>query len=334
MRAHHVWTAIAALTVASAAQPQESATAAPAPAESAPREEARPPFGRILNGHVFMPSAAVPNALVTTSFASYLVAGFGSTTGSFQVGSQNFSGTYDFAGAGSVLGYEHAFGPYFSARLSINEIIYSGIDGKSATAVGTKVQFGGLLGVTASLPVGDSLRVALLLDAGSVPSLGLTVGTGIQNIVNSCGQPSGCDVDTSQLFGTTQVQTVQPAVAATWAPMRALGITGNVAYAHLSQKQHDTTFDADTVSLGVSTDYDFGAVSSVPLGLMLQFDWTAPVSGSGVQHVTDLGGGIFYTGREHLAVGLQLIARRFAVEQNLNVSWQTYITTIGLRYYW
>jgi hypothetical protein len=123
-------------------------------------------------------------------------------------------------------------------------------------------------------------------------------------------------------------------VAATWAPTRALGITGNVAYAHLSQKQHDTTFDADTVSLGASTDFDFGAISSVPVGLMLQFSWTAPVSGSGVQHVTDLGGGVFYTGREHLAVGLQLIARRFAVEQNLNVSWETYITTIGLRYYW
>ena len=91
---------------------------------------------------------------------------------------------------------------------------------------------------------------------------------------------------------------------------------------------------SSSVSLGASTDYDFGAVSSVPIGLMLQFSWTAPVSGSGVQHVTDLGGGIFYTGREHLAVGLQLIARRFAVEQNLDVSWKTYITTIGLRYYW
>lgn len=334
MRAHHVWIAIAALTVAGAAQSQESATAAPAPAESAPREEARRPFGRVLNGHAFMPSAAVPNALVTTSFASYLVALIGSTTGSFQVGSQDFSGTYDFAGAGAVLGYEHAFGPYFSARLSINEAVYSGIDGKSAVAVGTQVQFGGLLGVTASLPVGDSLRVALLLDAGSVPSLALTVGTGIQDIVNTCGQPSGCTVDTSQLFGATQVKTVQPAVAATWAPMPSLGITGNVAYAHLSQKQHGTTFDADTLSLGVSTDYDFGAVSSVPIGLMLQFSWTAPISGSGVQHVTDLGGGIFYTGREHLAVGLQLVGRRFAVEPTLDVSWKTYVTTIGLRYYW
>jgi len=298
------------------------------------REEVRPPFGRILNGHVFMPSATVPGALVTTSFASYLVAGLGSTTGSFQIGSRTFSGTYDFAGAGSVLGYEHAFGPYFSARFSLNEIIYSGIDGKSALAVGTQVQFGGLLGATASLPVGDSLRLALLFDIGSTPSLGLTLGTGIQSIVNSCQQPTGCNIDTSQLFGSTQVQTTQPAVAATWAPIRALGVTGNLAYAHLSQKRHETTFSSDVMSLGIASDFDFGAISSVPIGLMLQFNWTAPISGQGVQHVTDLGGGIFYTGRQHLAVGVQLVARRFAVEQSLNVSWKTYITTIGLGYYW
>jgi hypothetical protein len=50
--------------------------------------------------------------------------------------------------------------------------------------------------------------------------------------------------------------------------------------------------------------------------------------------VSNLGGGIFYTGRPHLALGLQIVARRFKVQPGVDVSWSTYLATVGLRYYW
>ena len=49
---------------------------------------------------------------------------------------------------------------------------------------------------------------------------------------------------------------------------------------------------------------------------------------------TDLGGGIFYTGRKDLAAGVQFVSRRFAVVPNVDVSWKTYLATMGLRYFW
>jgi hypothetical protein len=49
---------------------------------------------------------------------------------------------------------------------------------------------------------------------------------------------------------------------------------------------------------------------------------------------TDLGGGLFYTGRRNLSLGIQFVDRRFRVAPDVDVSWSTFIAQIGLRYYW
>ncbi len=302
--------------------------AAPAPAHDASRVESR-----VLNGHVFMPSAVVPGALTTTSFGTFFLLGFGTTSGSMQVGDKTYSGNFDYAGTGAALAYEYAFQRYFSARFQLNDVIYSGIDGPSAIVVGTSIQFSGSIGATASLPIGDSLRVGVLFDAGTTPGLGLTIGEGIKTIIGDC-QAGNCTAGEGAIFGTHRATTLQPALAANWAPWRPLGITANVAYLSVSQDQGGHSFTGQAVSVASAADLDLLPLWKVPVGLQLAFSWTAPVGGSILQHVTDLGGGIFYTGSQHLALGLQLVSRRFAVEPTVDVSWKTYLATIGLRYYW
>jgi hypothetical protein len=343
MRRRHLGIAIVALLMSFTARAADTTMSAPpggaAQVGSPPGvagEFVPTPQGRILNGHVFMPSADVPGALVTTSFATYLVLGLGSTTANLTIGNRTFSGDVTYAGVGAVLGFEYAFLKYFSARLAIDDIIYSGTNGNSVFAVGSQLRVGFTGGVTASLPVGDSMRLAVLLDASSRPGLALTLGAGIKNIVNNCqGQPvTSCNIETGTIFSTQNSTSIQPALAMSWAPMRPLGVTANVAYIHVSQDQNVGSVTGDAMSLGLASDFDFKAISTVPIGLMLQFSWTAPISGTALQHVTDLGGGIFYTGRQNLALGFQLVNRRFAVEPSVTVNWNTWISTIGLRYYW
>jgi hypothetical protein len=310
------------------------ATAPPAAAGLRDTEERSIPEGRVLNGHVFIPSAAVPGALTTTSFSSYLVLGVGKTSGSTQIGDKLYSGDFDYAGVGAILGYEYAFLRYFSVRFTLNEIVYSGINGSSAIVVGTALSTGGALGVTASMPVGDSLRLGVLFDAGIAPGLALTIGNGIRTIIENC-KAGNCNIGNENgLFGMNNATTIQPALAANWAPSRAFGLTGNVAYLHVSQDRNNGTFNGDAVTLATAADFDFLAISNAPIGLQLAFSYTAPIGGTGLQHVTDLGGGIFYTGRPHLALGLQLVSRRFAVQPTVDVSWSTFISTLGMRYYW
>ena len=75
-------------------------------------------------------------------------------------------------------------------------------------------------------------------------------------------------------------------------------------------------------------------MSRVPVGLQLTWSSLIPVSGEDNQRYTDVGGGLFYTGRKDLSLGLQLAVRRFAVVPEVEVSWSTVVAMIGLRYYW
>jgi len=318
-------------SVCSAIALAAAATASPVRAEEAGSPESG---GRVLNGHVFMPATDVPPPFVTTSFASSMLLAAGTTTGSYQVGNQNFSGSFDYAGVGGVLGYEYAFLDHFSVRAKLEEAIYSGITGKSAIVIGTTVQGGGSVGFTASLPIGSSARVGFLFDAGLQPNLALTIGSAIKSIVDSCSQPNGCVVGTGEVFQQRNVITYEPALAASWAPLSALGLTANVGYLWANETGNNSNNNsAKSAVLGAAADFDFGAISHVPVGLQAQFSWAAP-NGSFLKHVTDLGGGIFYTGKKDLAIGVQAVNRRFAVTPGVDVSWSTVISEIGLRYYW
>jgi hypothetical protein len=288
---------------------------------------------RTLNGHTFMPSAAVPWAFTITSLSSQLVLGYGSTTASVTIQDETFGGTMDYAGIGGFLGYEYAFLDHFSVRAIINNIVFSGIDGPSALTVGSKAQFGFGAGATASMQIGESARVGILFDATASPNLALTIASGLQAIANSCQQPSGCDTDTGTIFGSTTLTILQPALAANWAPFKSLGLTANVAFQRYSSSG-SSEIDGNAASFAAAADYDLGTVTSVPIGLMLQASWTTPFDATGLQHVTDLGGGIFYTGRKDLAAGMQVVSRRFAVTPGVDVSWSTYVATVGLRYFW
>jgi hypothetical protein len=315
-----------------AAEPTSPAGEQPAAAEAALRP---PSGGRVLNGHAFMPAGDVPGALVATSFESGLLVGIGSAHASWTVRDQTLSGTFEYAGVGAVLGYEYAVMDNLSLRLGLTELIYSGISGRSAVVIGSTLQGGAGAGATFSLPIGDSLRVGARFDASYAPKLGLTLGSAIRSVVDSCQTPEGCNVDSASAFEQKNVLQLQPALAASWAPLPALGLTANVAYIYADQTVNGSKSSGNALSLGVAADFDFRAISPVPIGLQAQFTWTAPSgSGSGMQHVTDLGGGIFYTGRKDLALGLQLIARRFAVTPDVDVTWSTFLSQIGMRYYW
>ncbi len=296
-----------------------------------------PPHGRILNGHVFMPARAVPGALVTTSFLSSLLIGYGQTTGTFTASNgQVLSGHFDYAAIGALIGYEYAFLNYFSVRLALTEALFSGVTGSSAVVIGTKLQGGAGAGATFSVPVGDTLRLGVLFDVSAAPNFGLTIGNGVKAVIDTCRSTggSGCDIRAGEFFQQNNVVQLTPALAANWAPFPALGVTANGSYVYANQRISGKTFTGDAFQIGTALDFDFNPLWSVPVGLQVQFSWIAPFSGDALQHVSDLGGGIFYTGRRNLALGVQVINRRFAITPDVNVSWKTYLVDIGMRYYW
>jgi hypothetical protein len=322
-------------TTAQAPPPTAETPPPTAPPTPLPPEGDPPPHGRVLNGHTFMPALDVPGALLTTSFTSALLVGLGQTSASVQISDKTLSGNFEYAAIGAVIGYEYAFLDYFSARLALTELLFTGINGRSAIAVGTGLQGGIGGGLTFSLPVADSLRLGVLFDASVVPNFGLTIGNGVRSIIEACRSPQGCDLRSGDFFQQKSVTQVQPALAASWAPFSALGVTANASYIWANQHLNGSNSSGNAFQLGTALDFDFKAISEVPVGLMFQFSWIAPFNGEALQHVSDIGGGIFYTGRKNLALGAQVIDRRYAVVPGVvNVTWKTFLVDIGMRYYW
>ena len=340
---------IAAVVLGVVAFPARALSAEPAPAPGAEPEAVEPklprPKGRELGGHVFTPVLGMVGPFATTDFGSFMLVGGGSTEGSLTLQlpgnpfppPQTFTGNVSYAAVGGVLGFEYEFVRDFSARLSISETIYSGLSGASAAVVGSNARLGGDFGITAGIPIGRSARIAAVVDVSYVPRFGLLLGPAIESTFQRCSQgTTTCKLDLGDLFQRQNVFGVEPGVAASWAPARALGVTGNLSYVYTSIAQtNQATSGQGGISLGAAVDFDFMAISHVPIGLQVNwtslFAFTGGESGNGY---TDLGLGFFYTGRKDLSLGLQVVDRRFRVAPDVDVSWTNVIGLIGLRYYW
>jgi hypothetical protein len=303
------------------------------------------PEGRELAGHLFMPVAGMTGPFATTSFGSFMILGAGSTEASLTLqlpgtpppAPQTFSGSVEYVAVGGILGFEYAFLPGFAARVGISQTIYTGTTGASAAVVGSNARLGGNVGLTAGLPIGQRLRVAAVFDASYAPRLGLILGPAIQSTFQSCATGvANCRFDFDNLFQQKNVLTLQPGIAAGWAISKALGLTGNVSYVYNSTTaSNQETLSQGGVSFAAALDFDFMGFSSVPLGLQLNWSTLVPFSGGDTSiGYTDLGGGIFYTGRKELSIGLQIVDRRFRVTPDVDVSWKNVVGSIGLRYYW
>lgn len=310
-------------------------------ATAALAEEEAPSSRRELAGHTFAPTPGITSAFAATRFGTYLTMGYGSTTGSFTLtlpdGSlQTFSGSVEYAAVGGLLTYELAFLEGFSARVTITETIYSGTTGASVATVGTNVRAGLGLGLTWSIPVTESLRLAVIADASTAPRFTLLIGAALRDAYDRCqADPSNCSFDFSKLFQQNDVVQLRPGVAAAWAPTPSLGVSANVAWVQLTQQQvGGDSASAGTWDLGLALDFDLGKLTTVPLGLQATVASQIPVSGQANARFTDLGTAILYTGRKDLSAGVHLVVRRFKVVPEVDVSWSTFVMFAGLTYYW
>lgn len=337
--------ALLAATLALCAIPGPVRSAEPPGAAAASPADVAGAEGRVLNGHAFMPVLGMVTPFAATSFGTFLTLGTGSTTGTFTVQlpgnppppPQTFTGDVTFAAVGGLLTYEYAVLRGVSVRAGLNETIYSGTTGAGAAVVGTNARVGVGGGLTAGMPLGEAFRVAGVLDVTYAPRFGLILGPAVKAAYDSCQSGvSNCQFDFGKLFEQSNVLQVVPGVAASWAPIRPLGVSANVSYSHSSiDTSSSGTQTQDGIQVGAAVDLDFREFSRAPVGAQATWASFVPFGGdqSGARY-TDLGGGVFYTARRNLALGLQFTVRRFRVAPQVDVSWQTVVAVIGLRYYW
>jgi hypothetical protein len=165
------------------------------------------------------------------------------------------------------------------------------------------------------------------VDASTAPEYGLLVAAAIGEAIRNGQIQPGASLQ------STHSLNVVPQAAASWAPFPALGITLNAGYLYKSLRQNGVSLGSQNgFQAAAVLDFDFGKISSVPIGLLGGYRLTAPLGDNGVERVDDIEGGIFYTGRRELGLGLEIGWRDFTIRAPLDS--KVVVAQLSLQYYW
>jgi hypothetical protein len=293
-------------------------------------------MGRELNGHLFMPSHLIEDPFSYTAFAMFFGMGSGNALGpEFQLQPPAIIGEkwYGYTGLGLGMNMNVRILEYLAARASLVTTAYLGTGSGAALTVGTSARITGALGVKGSLPVGKDWRFSASLDMTYGPVFSLLLANGLLDELNNCRvNPSQCSIDPGAGFQTINTVTWVAGLAGSWAPTPYLGFTGNLQFI-APTKTGDASIAQNGVVVAVSGEFDcLPLVKWLPLGVNAAYQLTSGVGGNKVATANDAGFGLYYTGRPHLALGVE-IDWKWSTLETQQASTAT-LAWINFRYYW
>ena len=300
-------------------------------------------MGREMNGHLFLPSHLIDDPFSYTAFGVAFGMGSGNALGDTinvtpPVTPPIFGPPqkeYGYTGLGVLVAMNARILEYLSARAILTTVAYLGSGDGSALVIGTSARITGAVGVKGSLPVGENFRFAASLDATYGPVLGVLVGQGIQDVIAACRDPAtGCTLDPAQFLQKSNTLTWIGGLSGAWAPLPYLGFIANAQFiAPTRTESGAASVSQNGYTLALMADFDARPlIAWLPLGMNLTYANTSPIGGNGVSTTQDYGVGLYYTGRPHLALGLEIDWRKGRLDST-QVSSST-LAWLNFRYYW
>jgi hypothetical protein len=287
---------------------------------------------RALDGHVFILSQLVPGPFSFTAFGTSTLGGYGNARGPLYDRSGVQIGTQDFpTGAfGQGLDFELAITRDVGLRFAAMAAAYSGVSARGAFAVGTTGQYSASAGGVVGHQFGP-VRAAAVLDVGVRPQLSLLVANPVIEAIQTRQLDEGSALQSGSRFF------VNPGLSAAWAPHPAFGLVGEARYLWLRQIVGD---DVRTIRQGAvlaaSADLDLHPLAGVPIGLQALCRFEVPFGDDSTEQVTQFGGGIYYTGRVRLQLGLEVVdyQSHLRPHSTFTLPIDAAIGTVRFRYYW
>jgi hypothetical protein len=251
---------------------------------------------RRLKGHDFLPSDFVTDPFVTTHFDSST--GFGwvrakasGPGGSLQADLAEIVQRIELqAGVVRVRGV-----PWLGLRFIAAGHAATGLDANAFQILPTTLgyEFGG--GLAVRLWGNDWVQLGIKTDVTWAKDWALTPLRAIENSVNA-----GTITLDGLLTATSELRFL-PSFQVAFSPHRVFGLWTSLQYGFAHPAAGD---DSHLLRFGLAAGLDFDRVSPVPLGLLFTYtlDQTLPDDG----RIHYVGGGLFYTGRRDLALGLEV----------------------------
>ena len=284
---------------------------------SQPKALVDPAAGRVLGGHRFLPSEIIPGPFITTDFETQTGLGFSTLT---------LSGTdYNLGVLAQFMRLQVAATDWLAVRVGIDGMALSGVNADAALAYGASAGYDLTAGATASWLL-DRLRVSGSFDLMSSQSSRFAFDDAINRSLTA-GK-----VDVTTLLVDTKTTTLAPGAQVAYGFSPAFGGFGHLRLALTNGSGGSDGSTNFLVGAGLSTD--LLPISRVPVGFLLGYNLELDFpqkSGAETTSNSTISGGVFYTGRSDLALGVEGSAS-FSSTGTLRVN--LFTANFGIHYFW
>jgi len=283
---------------------------------------------RSLNEHFFIPSLSIADPFVPTEFSLITGSGAAWATGpGFDMqGNRVGRDSYVAAAMAQTAAFQAQILDWWAIRLEGTGGLYGGFNGKSALALGATVPLDVIPGTTVSWKLCKWLRVGGTFDFDWQYALVIDPLNGVQRSL-AAGK-----VDFSSIRQRTTTMLVIPGVTAAFAPHAALGFVAALQYLWLRRDDDTSTTDVNNIVFGIDGQLDVKPlVHRVPLALLAGYRVQAPL-GSSEPLSQDFEGGLYYSGKRTLVLGLVTRVRWFQIRPGFDTT--ALIGNVVLRFYW
>jgi hypothetical protein len=287
---------------------------------------------RELAGHVFFPSLAVPDPFLSTYLSIDIGAGYAWIDGpGFDIrGNPIGRESYNAEALVETLSFQGSVTRWLALRIGGGGGLDGGSNARSAVAVGMVSPIPVKVGATASWKLGRIVRLGGTFDFVYSYSKLIQPLNALQSSL-ARGQ-----VETAQVSQKIDGYSVLPGVALAIAPHPAVGLLASAQYLWNGLYGDLSSASLSYFVLGVSAQVDLRPIwERAPVGFLLSYRTQLPFQ-SGTRFTHTLEGGVFYTGRREIDLGLDVQLRWFDLRPDTRTPLDT-LQLLGLfllRYHW
>ena len=285
-------------------------------------------WNRELNGHFFIPSLSIADPFVPTELSLITGAGVAWVDGPGFDARANPMGrdSYVAAALTHTTRFQANILKWWAVRLTGAGGLYGGANAKSALVLGASVPADIIVGTTVSFPVGRWLRIGGTFDYDWQYQHVIDPLAAVQRSL-AVGQ-----ADASTVKQRLETNTVIPGVTAAFAPHPAIGFVSSLQYLWWTRDDGTTTTDVNNIAFGIDGQLDVRPlVHRIPLALLVGYRVQAPL-GSSEPLTQDVEGGLYYSGKRALVLGVEARGRWFQIRPGFDTA--ALIANVVLRYYW
>jgi hypothetical protein len=282
--------------------------------------------GRVLDGHLFLPSDIVEDPFTPTYFDEST--GFG--IASFRTNDVDNQGNsigqtqFTLGALGQSFKLQVEVMDSWAVRLAASGTVLSGINADSALIAGATVGYSLSTGVTYSFMLGK-VRMAGAFDLEFAPLYTFSPLTALVNTISTA------KIDTGTLFTSSQDIRLRPALLAAMALDPSLGLRGVIDFEEDINKSGGASTNTGSIDVGAAVDVDLRSLTTLPLGLLAGYKLTVPTTGDGWGHQVTLG--LFYTAQRNLGLGIQTVLQLPTAPAGIS-DYYVLLASLTLRYYW